>query len=142
MPKTKRETVSRKNIRIPKLLMDEVDRIVRECGLYINRQQFIESAIRERIENVKSAGEIDDDLSVRVKEVFLAHTIIGMVKEKKLPAHHSDLKELEQRIRRYIKKRGEREGRKMTKKRLDGLTKEILEYHKGILEGLSLMTRN
>lgn len=141
MPKTKRETVSRKNIRIPTPLMDEVDRIVRECGLYINRQKFIESAIRERIENIKSAGEIDDDLSVRVKETFLAHTIMGMVKEKKLPAHHSDLKEFEQRIRRYIRKRAEREGRKMTRKRLDWLTKEILEYHKEILEGLSLMTR-
>jgi len=53
MPKTKRGSVPRKNIRIPKPLVDEVDRIVRECGLYLNRQQFIESAIREKVEKFR-----------------------------------------------------------------------------------------
>ena len=48
MPKTKREAVPRKNIRVSTLLMDEVDRIVRKSGLYINRQQFIESTISAR----------------------------------------------------------------------------------------------
>ena len=52
MPKTLRgEAVPRKNIRIPKPMMDEVERIVAEHPeLYNNRQQFIESAIREKIE--------------------------------------------------------------------------------------------
>ncbi len=41
----------RKNIRIPKPMMDEVERIVEEHPeLYNNRQQFIEAAIRESIE--------------------------------------------------------------------------------------------
>ena len=45
--------VRRKNIRIREPIMDEVDGIVRENGLYVNRQQFVESAIREKIEKVK-----------------------------------------------------------------------------------------
>ena len=53
MPRTLRKggAVPRKNIRIPKPMMDEVERIVEEHPeLYNNRQQFIESAIREKIE--------------------------------------------------------------------------------------------
>ncbi len=52
MPRTLRgEPVPRKNIRIPKPMMDQVERIVEEHPeLYNNRQQFIESAIRESIE--------------------------------------------------------------------------------------------
>jgi len=43
--------VPRKNIRIPKPMMDQVERIVEEHPeLYNNRQQFIEAAIRENIE--------------------------------------------------------------------------------------------
>jgi len=53
MPKTKCGAVPRKNVRIPTPLMDEVDGIVQDCGLYVNRQQFIESAIREKVENFK-----------------------------------------------------------------------------------------
>ena len=53
MPRTLRGgAVPRKNIRIPKPMMDAVERIVEEHPeLYNNRQQFIESAIREKIEN-------------------------------------------------------------------------------------------
>jgi metal-responsive CopG/Arc/MetJ family transcriptional regulator len=52
MPRTLRgEAVPRKNIRIPKPMMDQVERIVEEHPeLYNNRQQFIEAAIRENIE--------------------------------------------------------------------------------------------
>lgn len=140
MPKTKRNAVSRKNVRIPTPLMDEVDRIVREDGLHVNRQQFIESAIREKIQNIRLTGEIDDDFSVRVKETFRVHTIMNMVKEKTLPGNHFDLKQFEQYVRRYVKKRAEREGRKIAKKRLDEITKGILEYHKEILAGLTLLS--
>jgi len=39
-------------IRIPHVMMDEVDRLVREHPeLNYNRQQFVESAVREKIEN-------------------------------------------------------------------------------------------
>jgi len=55
--------------------MDEVDRIVREGELYTSRQQFIESAIRERIEKSKLAEEKGDDFSVHVKDTFLAQAI-------------------------------------------------------------------
>jgi len=138
MPKTKEKAVPRKNARIPKPLMDEVDRIVRESELYINRQQFIESAIRERIEKSKLAEEVGDDFAARVKEAFLAHAIANKVKEKTLPAHHLDPKQFEQYIRRYIKKMAERKGKIITKERLDKLTEDLLEHHKEILEGLSL----
>lgn len=159
MPKTEREAVPRKNIRIPTPLVDEVDGIVREWKLYINRQQFIESAIREKVEKFKLVEEreatnlrsetrikaplqeVDDDLLVHVKETFLAHAIIGMVKEKTLPAHHLDLKQFEERIRLHIKKRAKQEGRKITGKRLDELTRNVLQFHKEILKGLKLMSR-
>ncbi len=55
MPKTKRDVVLRKNIRIPTPLINKVDKIVRDYGLYPNRQQFIESAIREKVERIKIA---------------------------------------------------------------------------------------
>jgi metal-responsive CopG/Arc/MetJ family transcriptional regulator len=53
MPRTLRGgAVPRKNIRIPKPMMDAVERIVTDHPeLYNNRQQFVESAIREKIEN-------------------------------------------------------------------------------------------
>ncbi len=142
MPKTKGKAVPRKNARIPKPLMDEVDRIVRESGLYINRQQFIESAIRERIEKSKLAEEVGDDFSARVKDTFLAHAIVNTAKEKTVPAHHLDPKQLEQYIRTFVEKRAKREGKKIAKKRLDRLTKEMLRYHEEILGGLTLLNRH
>ena len=142
MPNTKRKATVRKNIRIPKPIMDEVDRIVRESGVYINRQQFIESAIRERIEESRLAEKIGDDFASHIKDTFLAHAIINTIKEETLPAHHLDLKQFEQYIRRYLEKRAEREGRGITKERLDELTEDLLEYYKEILEGLSLMANH
>ena len=59
MPRTK-TTIERVNIRIPKPLMDEVDRIIEKYSeLSYNRQQFVEVAVREKIEKLKfvSAGE-------------------------------------------------------------------------------------
>jgi len=39
-------------------------------------------------------------------------------------------KELEQNMRQYILKMAKREGRKITKKYLDELTEETLEFHR------------
>ena len=158
MPKTRGETISRKNVRIPKPLMDEVDATVQEFSMYINRQQFIESAIREKVEKLKFMKmremtvyprsepkvnalleELDENLLVRVKETFLVHSIIGMVKEKALPADHPDQEQLGEIIKRYVKKSAEQKGRKITRKQLEKITKHLLEYHKEILEGLTLL---
>ena len=145
MPKTLRQTVQRMNIRIPKPMMDEVEKIVSgHPELYNNRQQFIESAIREKIEKlgligVTASQEIGDSFSDRVKETFLTHAIINNVKDNSLPDHHTDLKQLEQYIRRHIMKIAEQEGVNISQKRLDELTKVLLDYHKGIVEGLTLM---
>ena len=142
MPRTKSKVVERKNVRIPKPLIDEVDRVVREYGLYVNRQQFVESAVREKVERFKLLREnVGDAFSVHVKETFLAHSIVSIVKEETLPAHHLEKEKLEERIRRFILKHAEREGRRITEKRLNELTKEILEYHERILEGLSLIEK-
>ena len=58
MPRTLRGgAVPRKNIRIPKPMMDEVEKIVNEHPeLYNNRQQFIEAAVREKIESIRLLG--------------------------------------------------------------------------------------
>jgi hypothetical protein len=117
--------------------MDEVDRIVRGSGLYINRQQFIESAIRERIEQSRLSEEIGADFLARVKDTFLMHALINTVKEKTLPTNHLDPKQFERDVRRYIEKRAEREGKRITKEQLDELAEYLLEYHKEMLEGLS-----
>ena len=54
MPKTRSEPVDRTNIRIPTAMIREIKRIVDEFPeLYNNRQQFIESAIREKILQIK-----------------------------------------------------------------------------------------
>jgi hypothetical protein len=107
--------------------------------VYINRQQFIEAAIRERIEQSKLAEKIGDDFASRIKDTFLAHAIINTIKEETLPAHHLDLKKFEQYVRGYVEERAEREGRGITKERMDELTEDLLEYYKELLEGLSLM---
>jgi Arc/MetJ-type ribon-helix-helix transcriptional regulator len=139
MPKTKGKAIARKNVRIPKSIMDEVDRIVRDGGLYISRQQFIESAIRERIEESRLAEKIGDDFAARVRDTFLVHAIVNAVREKTAPANHLDLKQFERDIRRYITERAEREGKRLTKERLDELTKDLLEYNQELLEGLGFV---
>ncbi len=54
MPRTKGGAVPRKNIRIPKPMMDAVDEIVKtHPELFLNRQQFIEDAIRQSIERIR-----------------------------------------------------------------------------------------
>jgi hypothetical protein len=138
MPRTERKAIARKNVRVPKPITDEVDRIVRESGVYINRQQFIESAIREKIEENRLAKKIGDDFAVRIKDILLVHAIVNAVKEETVPANHLDLKQFERDMRRYIEERAEREGKRITKEWLDELTEELLEYHKELLEGLRL----
>ncbi len=156
MPKTKGKAVPRRNVRIPKPIVDEVDEIVRDFKLYVNRQQFVESAIREKIERVKflrgreaaSLGpelgittglrEIGEDFLVGVKDTFLAHAIVNAVKGKDVPGNHLDVKQFERFIREYLKKRAMQEGKRITEEQLDELTADLLEYHRRILEGLSL----
>jgi hypothetical protein len=140
MPKTKRKATARKNVRIPKSIMDEIDRIVRGSEMYINRQQFIESALRKRIEESKLAGKIGDDFAARIKDKLLMHAIVNAVKEETMPANHLDLKQFEPDMRRYIEERAEREGKKITKEWLNELTEDLLKYHNELLEGLDVMT--
>ena len=55
LPKTKRKTKPRTGVRLPNPMMDEIDRIVKNHPeLNYNRQQFIESAIREKIIQIRS----------------------------------------------------------------------------------------
>lgn len=50
----KRKAVERVSIRIPKPMTDEINRIIEgHPELCYNRQQFVESAIREKIERIK-----------------------------------------------------------------------------------------
>jgi hypothetical protein len=51
MPRTINGQNHRQNIRIPTPIVEEIDRIVREHPeLHYNRQQFVECAIRDKIE--------------------------------------------------------------------------------------------
>lgn len=144
MPKTLRKAVPRMNVRIPRPMIDKIETILTDHpGLYNNRQQFIESAIREEIKRITlmestTSKEIDPDPPVDIKDIFLAHVLMHTIQGKNLPADHLDPKQLEQSIRRYVMKIAEQEGKKITEKRLDELTKNLLEYHKKIVEGLTL----
>jgi len=54
MPKTKKQEVKRLNVRLPKPMVDEIDRIMKVFPEFnCNRQQFVESAVREKIEKLK-----------------------------------------------------------------------------------------
>ena len=54
MPRTKSET-ERVNIRIPKAIVDAVDKIVEKAPeFYVNRQKFIEASIVEKIERIRA----------------------------------------------------------------------------------------
>ncbi len=155
MPKTNVQT-ERKSIRIPKHLIEEVDSIVKKSRLYLNRQQFIESAIREKIENIDSInGKVTsvgldssflnifqspkDDVLIGVKESFLMHTIAALIKGKNIPNDHLSPNFIEEKITSYIKRKAEIEGKQLTEKQVICLTNNLLEYHKGILQGLQLL---
>jgi metal-responsive CopG/Arc/MetJ family transcriptional regulator len=47
------DKLDRVPIRIPKPMINEIDRILKKSPMYGNRQQFVESAIREKIEKVR-----------------------------------------------------------------------------------------
>jgi len=58
MPVSKRRKADRVPVRIPKPIVDEVDSICLDYPEYsYNRQQFIETSIREKIEKIKSLGK-------------------------------------------------------------------------------------
>jgi Arc/MetJ-type ribon-helix-helix transcriptional regulator len=141
MPRTKGRAVPRINVRLPKPIVDEVDGIVRSSKLYVSRQQFIEAAVREKIEGARpmNEGEADVGFMSRVKSVFLAHALVNSVKGNNLPSDHLDLKLIEQRIRKYIEGRLRRDGEEFTEERLDRLTAEVLEYHKELLRELKFL---
>ena len=52
MPKTVNDTQPRVQLRLPKPLCDEIDRIIQKYPFYGNRQVFIENAVREKLERV------------------------------------------------------------------------------------------
>jgi metal-responsive CopG/Arc/MetJ family transcriptional regulator len=54
MPRTINGENSRKSMRVPAPMIEEIDKIVMEYPeLHYNRQQFVESAIREKIERMQ-----------------------------------------------------------------------------------------
>jgi metal-responsive CopG/Arc/MetJ family transcriptional regulator len=54
MPRTINGENRRRSVRVPVPMIEEIDRIVREHPeLHYNRQQFIECAIREKIEKTQ-----------------------------------------------------------------------------------------
>jgi metal-responsive CopG/Arc/MetJ family transcriptional regulator len=48
-----KENSDRITVRLPEALAQEVDRIVKKFPMYGNRQQFVEGAVREKIEKLR-----------------------------------------------------------------------------------------
>lgn len=42
-------------IRLPHVMIKEVDRLVSDCPIFGNRQQFVEQAVREKLLNARVA---------------------------------------------------------------------------------------
>jgi metal-responsive CopG/Arc/MetJ family transcriptional regulator len=62
MPRTINGDNHRESIRIPTPMVKEIDRIVKKRPeLHYNRQQFIECAVREKIEKTRLIRAIDDE---------------------------------------------------------------------------------
>ena len=146
LPRNRGVRLVRKNVRIPKSLVDEVDWIVRRDGLYVNRQQFIESAIREKVEKVRVYGGgglestvkvplkgLDDDFLVRIREHVLALALVGLVKGDLSVQDRKG--EFVGRVRAYVRRRAEVEGRRFTERQVEDLTDGLLECCEEILEG-------
>ena len=54
MPKMKKLKVERVAVRLPKPMLDEIDRIMKRFPEFnYNRQQFVESAVRDKNEKLK-----------------------------------------------------------------------------------------
>ena len=54
MPRTINGEISRKSMRAPARMIEEIDKIAREHPeLHYNRQQFVECAIREKIKRTQ-----------------------------------------------------------------------------------------
>jgi len=54
MPKTKQGRKSRTGVRLPDTMLEWIDQLVKEHPeMNYNRQQFVESAIREKIERTR-----------------------------------------------------------------------------------------
>ncbi|MCW4026361.1 MAG: ribbon-helix-helix domain-containing protein, partial [Candidatus Bathyarchaeota archaeon] len=147
-----------KNIRLPESLVNEVDKFVRSSGLYVNRQQFVESAIREKVErltlySVGNPGFVGSSLTdpspsgnpgegflVRLKETFLVHIVAGIVRID-VPVHRPNLGESEEKIRAYVIRRAEIEGKSLTEKQIAVMTENLLDYQRHIIEGLNVLDR-
>jgi Arc/MetJ-type ribon-helix-helix transcriptional regulator len=149
MPKN-RNSISRKTIRIPSSLMDVVDQMVGDKGLYVNRQQFVESAIREKIEKLRIVEQggsfelgallagMNREFLDRVKEKYVLHSIMAIVNQKTMPDHHLDLDLLKQKVKEYTEETAKTEGRILTEKQIGELTNNLLKYHMEILKELKL----
>ncbi len=137
MPIAKRKAIARKNVRIPEPLIDEVDRIVQENGLYINRQQFIEAAIRDRLEQNRSGEKADAAFEADIKHRLLVHVVVNAARDRAVPADHSELKRRERYIRQCVEERAAREGKLLTKAQQDALVADLSEYCTGMLNGFN-----
>jgi Arc/MetJ-type ribon-helix-helix transcriptional regulator len=138
MPIAKRKPIARKNVRIPQPIISEVDRIVRENGVYVNRQQFIETALRERIGNIKSAEKTDAAFVDRVRHRLLVHVLVNVAKARVVPPDHLDMRRCERYIRQCVEERAEREGKMLTKERRNEFIADLSEYCKELIEGVSV----
>jgi len=143
-------------VRIPQFFDDLIKKYIaanqeemRLLGLRTSRASVVKQALYEFL---KKGGVVQeqpvtqkdvsnqDDFFLRSKEIFLAHSIIKLANGKTLPPNHLDLKELEQSTKKYITKRAEKTGNSIKKQEIEALSKELVEYHKEIVEGLDLIS--
>jgi Arc/MetJ-type ribon-helix-helix transcriptional regulator len=94
-------------------MVDEIDRIVRENGLYVSRQQFIEAALRERIESARFVETSDAAFENRVRMSIIFHAIMSLTQKGAVPADHFDMEQVKRYIRRTVEEKGQKEGEKI-----------------------------
>jgi hypothetical protein len=135
----KRKAVARKNVRIPEPIIDQVDRIVKESGLYVSRQQFIEAALRDRIERTTSWMNADLAFSNSVKNDVLLHFLLNAVLKGELPpADHYDFEKIKNYAKLSVERLLKREGLTSSEEQVDSLADSLATFSWDLLQKLKV----
>ncbi len=58
---------------------------------------------------------------------------------REMPVHDSSAGDFGEKVRAYVRRRAEIEGKRLTERQVDELTKSLLDYRREIVEGLSAL---
>ena len=137
-------------VRIPKFFDDLINKYIelhkeemKSRGLRTSRAGVVKEALYEMLEREgiipETYQKIPATYSKLSKEMLFAHAIVKTARGEKLPSNHTDLNYLKNFIRQLVKKKARKNDIKMKEEQLEALVEELLQYHKRLLEMLTMM---